>query len=399
MKSRLPNRALLSLRPWHLATACALAPAPAVARAAEPPGSPPVVLDPNDSTTGKPSVSPAASASSGVSVTADVEAHAKSADALWKSIQQTADLGETNQPLRALGEEPKDAKSIALRDYKNARLRLATAEFFRRYPQDSRRYAAKVLIIRQGHLSDEERARIWQEIAFAPDAPLELRSRARYVVLLHNEGAFSGHPDDNPGLTPELEKQIAAFEQDFPDDKDGAQCVSMRLGLLRNTPDKTISVLTPLTKSPNHFTAAAATKALDLRTKPLELKFTGLDGQEVDFAKLRGKVARLNFWATPGMQGMQKLPEILEVRQKYKDQGLVILGVAMDPAENKGEVEQTVRSQHLDWPNGFDGAVPRHFGLQRYPSVFLVNKAGLLHEVSPEANPAEEVGKLLAAQD
>ena len=34
-----------------------------------------------------------------------------------------------------------------------------------------------------------------------------------------------------------------------------------------------------------------------LKTKPLDLKFTAVDGVEVDLSKLRGKVVLLDFWS------------------------------------------------------------------------------------------------------
>ena len=32
--------------------------------------------------------------------------------------------------------------------------------------------------------------------------------------------------------------------------------------------------------------------------KPLEMKFTAVDGREVDLAKMKGKVVLIDFWAT-----------------------------------------------------------------------------------------------------
>ena len=64
------------------------------------------------------------------------------------------------------------------------------------------------------------------------------------------------------------------------------------------TPEQIMARLKKLSESPNKAAAAAAKTQIALRTEPLDLKFTALDGREVDLAKLRGKVVLVDFWAT-----------------------------------------------------------------------------------------------------
>ena len=204
--------------------------------------------------------------------------------------------------------------------------------------------------------------------------------------------------DPAAGLTDALDKELTAYEKDFPDDPTGGQLVTLRLRLLQNTPGKIDAELATLSKSPNKSTAETATRQLDMRTKPLELKFTALDGREIDLAKLRGKVVLLDFWATWCGPCMAKMPEIQALQTKYKDKDFQLLGISLD--EDKAALESTLKSKGMDWPQYFDGKgwqseVATRFGVESIPAAWIVDKKGLVHEVDPESDLDAEIGKLL----
>ena len=65
-------------------------------------------------------------------------------------------------------------------------------------------------------------------------------------------------------------------------------------------------------------------------TKPLDLKYTAVDGSAVDLSKMRGKVVLVDFWATwcPPCRG--EVPNVVAAYTKYHDQGFEIVGVSLD---------------------------------------------------------------------
>ncbi|MFO1447249.1 MAG: hypothetical protein U1F61_03640 [Opitutaceae bacterium] len=64
-----------------------------------------------------------------------------------------------------------------------------------------------------------------------------------------------------------------------------------------HTPHESRALFARYTEHPNAEAAEyarAAVKAFDLATTPMELKFTAVDGREVDLTKLRGKVVLID---------------------------------------------------------------------------------------------------------
>jgi thiol-disulfide isomerase/thioredoxin len=80
---------------------------------------------------------------------------------------------------------------------------------------------------------------------------------------------------------------------------------------------------------------------------------TDLDGNPVTLEALRGKLVWLNFWASwcPPCQG--ETPVLRDLDERYRDEGLVIVGVAVQ--ETAPDVVKTyVERYGLAYPIGFD---------------------------------------------
>ena len=61
-----------------------------------------------------------------------------------------------------------------------------------------------------------------------------------------------------------------------------------------------------------------------------------LSGNEVSLRQHKGQVVLLDFWATWCAPCRRSIPELVDIQEKYRDQGLVILGISTDDPRKTG---------------------------------------------------------------
>lgn len=64
-----------------------------------------------------------------------------------------------------------------------------------------------------------------------------------------------------------------------------------------------------------------------------ELSLTDIEGEQHRLSDYRGQVLVVNFWATWCPPCIEEIPMLIEVQQARRDQGLRMLGPALDDAE------------------------------------------------------------------
>jgi len=136
------------------------------------------------------------------------------------------------------------------------------------------------------------------------------------------------------------------------------------------------------------------------QTKPLDLKYTSVDGKTVDISKLRGKVVLIDFWATwcPPCRG--EVPNVVAAYKKYHDQGFEIVGVSLD--QDKGALLAFTKENGMVWPQYFDGKgwdndVSKGFGIDSIPAMWLVGKDGKVITTNAREDLAGQVETALKA--
>ena len=133
--------------------------------------------------------------------------------------------------------------------------------------------------------------------------------------------------------------------------------------------------------------------------KPLAIKFTAVDGRPVDLEKLRGKVVLIDFWATWCGPCVQEVPHVKATYEKLHDKGFEIVGVSFD--EKKPALQNFVSAQKIAWPQYFDGKgwdnrFGTRFGIESIPTMWLVDKKGLLRDVDARDGLEAKAVKLLS---
>jgi thiol-disulfide isomerase/thioredoxin len=143
---------------------------------------------------------------------------------------------------------------------------------------------------------------------------------------------------------------------------------------------------------------AVRKRLADLKTQPIDLKYTAVDGTSVDLARLRGKVVLIDFWASWCPDCITEAPGIVDVYKKYHGQGLEIVGVSLD--EDKTALLAFTQQNGMVWPQYFDGKkwnndVSQSFGITSIPAMWLFDKEGLLVTTNARDDLAGQVEKLL----
>ena len=126
--------------------------------------------------------------------------------------------------------------------------------------------------------------------------------------------------------------------------------------------------------------AAGALRRLDLVGKTIALKGPGLNGEDVDVAKLRGKTLLVVFWATWADPVKRDLPELVKVYNTYRSKDFEIVGVNLD--NDRADVDAFLKGNSLPWPQIFEaGGIEKNryateYGIIAVPTMILVDGQG-----------------------
>jgi peroxiredoxin len=109
-----------------------------------------------------------------------------------------------------------------------------------------------------------------------------------------------------------------------------------------------------------------------------DVTFTSLQGEKITTQDLRGKVVMVNFWATSCTTCVAEMPQMVDTYNKYKDQGLEFVAVAMS-YDAPNYVINFAETRKLPFKVAFDaqGEVAKSFGdVTLTPTTFVIGKDG-----------------------
>jgi len=102
-----------------------------------------------------------------------------------------------------------------------------------------------------------------------------------------------------------------------------------------------------------------------------------LSGNEVSLSDFAGKVIVLNFWATWCPPCRTEIPDFVEIYNKYKDMGVVFLGVSLD--EDREALEKFIYDYKINYPivlDNQDDNVAVNWGVNAIPTTFFLDSNG-----------------------
>jgi thiol-disulfide isomerase/thioredoxin len=101
------------------------------------------------------------------------------------------------------------------------------------------------------------------------------------------------------------------------------------------------------------------------------------DGKDVRLSSLRGKAVLVNFWATWCEPCKIEMPSLVDMQKKYGPQGLQIVGVAMDDADDK-EISSFAHKMGVNYMvlRGTEKVGDLYGGIDRLPMTYYLDRSG-----------------------
>lgn len=108
-----------------------------------------------------------------------------------------------------------------------------------------------------------------------------------------------------------------------------------------------------------------------------------MKGNSVQLSSFKGSAVVVDFWATWCEPCKIEMPWLVDLQKKYGPQGLQILGVAMDDADEQ-TIQEFARKMGVNYPvlKGTEAVADQYGGLDGLPATFFVDRSGKIVDVA-----------------
>jgi thiol-disulfide isomerase/thioredoxin len=143
-----------------------------------------------------------------------------------------------------------------------------------------------------------------------------------------------------------------------------------------------------------------ARRLAQLENQPLTISGVTLDGKQFSSEQWKGKVVLVDFWATWCGPCLAELPRVKKAYAEFHGKGLEVLGVSCDE-RGKDLAEFLQKNPDMPWPQLFDPSQPgwhalaREYGVRGIPTMFLIDKSGVVRSVKTREDFEQLIPRLL----
>lgn len=122
-----------------------------------------------------------------------------------------------------------------------------------------------------------------------------------------------------------------------------------------------------------------------------------VNGEVVRLSDFRGKPIFINLWASWCPPCRYEMPGIQAAYEKYKERGLVMLGLNFTVQDSLPEVEAFIKEFQLTFPILLDkdGEVSGLYGMRGLPTSYFIDSKGILQRIQFGAMTPEKLDKYL----
>jgi peroxiredoxin len=185
---------------------------------------------------------------------------------------------------------------------------------------------------------DDARPRAIRDIAVRiRTAPIDLGDRVALAFNLTNEADLSDGADTLQEVVTTLAEALRDAQA-----RDKAAFHYLRLAEIVRYEHMQTSL-----DDAKYLAAVARLEADDKRRSEADFTLTDIHGTKWNLKSLRGKVVLVNFWATWCPPCVKELPDLEAVYERFRDQGLVILGIS---DEDPSKLLPFVAQRKIDYP-------------------------------------------------
>ena len=286
--------------------------------------------------------------------------------------------------------------------------RKAIEQFLARYPGDPQAFEAKLKLARilaaEGKIASsqtevDDALRLLGELEKTPGVPRERLADAGFArasLLMQNQ------KDNTERMRESIVWSARNFTAKYPGDRRGPRLLVEAATVCDDVPNQKRDLLEEALRltdeEPLKRRIADDLRRLDLLGKILDLKMTALGGGEIDLAKLRGYVVVLIFWSVDSPHSLLWLRDFRSSWEMLPKDQIRVVTVSLD--ENQKTLASRLRELRADWPTHFDGMgwhspVARSFGINALPSVWILDKNGVLRTINARSSYETWIRQLL----
>ena len=236
-----------------------------------------------------------------------------------------------------------------------------------------------------------------QELLNDRTAPEQLRYELRLDVIGRELKARTAAGADPKTV---MEKAGRGLVREFPNAPAGYEILLEVARTSDTAAARTLAELMANSGGPDPLTSQGKglLRRLDAVGQPLAFQFAAGDGRPVNLTTLSNRVVLVDFWATwcPGCVALT--PEVKELYRQFRTNGFEVVGINFDDDTNAAQ--KFIAEQGLAWPQYFGGRdrnpIGREYAIDALPSVWLVDRKGVVRDIHGTENLAAKMAKLMA---
>ena len=287
--------------------------------------------------------------------------------------------------------------------------RKAIERFLQNNPKDARVFDAKLRLARvvaaEGKMSNDQ-AKVdgalqllaeLEETAGIPREKLADAGFSRVSLLMQSQQV-------SPERTRDLIVRSAQnFTGKYPGDRRGPRLLVEAATVCDDVPNQKRDLLEEALRLTSEESLkrriADDLRRIDLLGKPVELKMSSSGGGQIDIPALRGNVVVLIFWSSDSPHSLLWLRDFRSSWETLPKDRLRVVTISLD--QSRAAFNSRFRELHADWPTHFDGlgwrgAIPRSLGINALPTVWMIDKKGILRSINARANYEFWIRQLLS---